>query len=151
MRTFCFLICLGFTAGFVASLGAQGNLPDGKGKEIVEGACAECHGSDQIEGRAWTAERWRAEVGIMVNKGATLSDEEMKTLLAYLIANFPPVNVNKATAKDFQDILSLSDAESAAIIRYRDMHGKFKDWNDFSKVPGVSRDRLEGIRDSVAF
>jgi competence protein ComEA len=104
-----------------------------------------------VQGRAWTAERWKAVVGQMVNKGATLSDEETRTLIAYLAENFPPVNANKATAKQLQDGLQLSEAEAAAIVRYRDMRGKFKDWDEFKKVPGVNATKLEGIKDSVAF
>jgi competence protein ComEA len=136
--------------GFVSSAGAQ-TLPAGKGRDILEGPCSECHGSEEVQGRAWTAERWRAVVGQMVNKGANLSDEETKTLIDYLVANFPPINVNKATAKELQSGLQLTDAEAAAIIRYRTIHGNFKDWNEFTKVPGVNATKLEGIKDSVAF
>ena len=132
------------------SAGAQ-TLPAGKGREILEGPCAECHGSEEVQGRAWTAEKWKAVVGQMVNKGATLSDEETKTLIDYLARNFPPVNVNKATAKQLQDGLQLSDAEAGAIVRYRGTHGNFKNWDEFTKVPGVNATKLEGIKDSVAF
>jgi competence protein ComEA len=146
MRFVCLLICLGFVSGASAQ-----TLPAGKGKEIIEGSCSDCHGPEQVQGRAWTAERWRTVVRQMVNKGATLSDDETKTLLDYLIANFGPVNVNKATAKEIQSGLQLSDTEAGAIVRYRDMHGNFKDWNDFAKVPGVNAAKLEGIKDSVVF
>jgi competence protein ComEA len=146
MRIVGLLICLGFVSG----AGGQ-TLPAGKGKEILEGACAECHGSDEVLGRAWTADRWRKVVVQMVNKGATLTAEETTTLIDYLAANFPPINVNKATAAELQKGLQLSDAEVAAVVRYRDMHGNFKDWDDFKKVPGVNAAKLEGIKDSVAF
>jgi cytochrome c5 len=63
-------------------------LPDGKGKEIIEAACDGCHGVDQIIGRAWSAEKWNEVVKKMVEKGAVLSDEEFKTVIAYLVANF---------------------------------------------------------------
>lgn len=73
----------------VRSFRAQGQkLPDGKGKEIVEAACDGCHGLDQIIGRAWSAEKWRSVVRKMVDKGAVLSDEELKTVVDYLVANF---------------------------------------------------------------
>jgi competence protein ComEA len=140
------LLCLGFVSG----AGAQ-TLPAGKGKDIVEGACSDCHGSEQVQGRAWTADRWRKIVRQMVDKGAVLSDEETKTLLDYLIANFGPVNVNKATAKELETGLQLSGMEAGAIVRYRDMHGNFKDWEDFKKVPGVNASKLDGIKDSVVF
>jgi virginiamycin B lyase len=68
---------------------AQGQkLPDGKGKEVVEAACDGCHGLEQIQGRAWSEEKWRAVVKSMVDKGAVLSDDELKSVIAYLAANF---------------------------------------------------------------
>jgi hypothetical protein len=44
---------------------------------------------DQLLGRAWSEEKWRAVVKSMVDKGAVLSDDELKTVIAYLAANFP--------------------------------------------------------------
>jgi virginiamycin B lyase len=63
-------------------------LPDGKGKEVVEAACDGCHGLDQIIGRAWSADKWRSVVKSMIDKGAVLSDDELKTVVDYLAANF---------------------------------------------------------------
>jgi cytochrome c5 len=84
MRKLWFVI--GFL-GIVSVIQAQ-KLPDGKGKEIIEAACDGCHGVDQIIGRAWSAEKWNEVVKKMVEKGAVLSDEEFKTVIAYLVANF---------------------------------------------------------------
>jgi hypothetical protein len=68
---------------------AQGQkLPEGKGKETVEAACDGCHGLEQVIGRAWSAEKWRDVVKKMIDKGAVLSDDEMKTVVDYLVANF---------------------------------------------------------------
>ena len=72
----------------IASVALAQKLPDGKGKEIVEGACDGCHGLDQIMGRTWSAEKWRDVVKKMVDKGASLSDDEFKTVVDYLAANF---------------------------------------------------------------
>jgi len=63
-------------------------LPDGKGKDVVEAACDGCHGVDQIIGRAWSADKWASVIKSMVDKGAVLSDEERKTIIDYLAANF---------------------------------------------------------------
>jgi len=75
--------CLCFVS---AALGQK--LPEGKGKETIEAACDGCHGLDQIIGRAWSAEKWREVLKKMVDKGAVLSDEEFKTVVDYLVANF---------------------------------------------------------------
>lgn len=73
---------------FVASAAQGQKLPDGKGKDIVEAACDGCHGLDQIIGRAWSEEQWRTVLKKMIDKGAVLSDEEFKTVVEYLVANF---------------------------------------------------------------
>jgi virginiamycin B lyase len=80
--------CLGVLSTFLISQAVAQKLPDGKGKEIVEAACDGCHGVDQIIGRAWSEEKWKAVLKSMVDKGAVLSDDEMKTIVAYLVANF---------------------------------------------------------------
>ena len=80
--------CLGVVSTFLASQAVAQKLPDGKGKEIVEAACDGCHGLDQIIGRTWSEEKWKAVLKSMVDKGAVLSDDEMKTVVAYLVANF---------------------------------------------------------------
>ena len=73
---------------FVVAAAQGQKLPDGKGKETIEAACDGCHGLDQIIGRAWSEEKWRAVLKKMVDKGAVLSDDEFKTVVDYLVANF---------------------------------------------------------------
>jgi cytochrome c5 len=72
----------------LVSVAQAQKLPDGKGKETVEAACDGCHGLEQIIGRTWSADKWRDVVKKMVDKGAVLSDEEFKTVVDYLAANF---------------------------------------------------------------
>jgi len=81
--------CLGVLSAILTTQAMAQKLPDGKGKEVVEAACDGCHGLEQIQGRAWSEEKWRAVVKSMVDKGAVLSDDELKTVIAYLAANFP--------------------------------------------------------------
>jgi cytochrome c5 len=83
MRTSLVVACIGLTS----LLQAQ-KLPEGKGKEVVEAACDGCHGVDQIIGRAWSADKWRSVVKSMIDKGAVLSDDELKAVIDYLAANF---------------------------------------------------------------
>jgi virginiamycin B lyase len=84
MRKGCLAIACLFALGT-----AQGQkMADGKGKDIVEAACDGCHGLDQIAGRAWSEAKWRDVLKKMIDKGAILSDEEFKTVVDYLIANY---------------------------------------------------------------
>jgi virginiamycin B lyase len=82
-----------------ASASAQGPqqqrpLPDGAGKEIVQSACASCHGVNMIFGSAGYDEAgWRRVFGSMI----ALPEEQAKTVAAYLAKNFPPVPARRAT------------------------------------------------------
>ena len=83
MRIYLAIGCLCVTPFLQAQ-----KLPDGKGKETVEAACDGCHAVDQIIGRAWSEEKWRTVVKKMIDKGAVLTDDELKTVIDYLVANF---------------------------------------------------------------
>lgn len=62
-----------------------------------------------------------------------------------------PINVNEATAHDLEVSLGLSEAESEAVVRYRDKNGKFKSWRDVAAVPGVTFDTIEALRNRLTF
>lgn len=63
-------------------------LPDGQGKEIVEGGCALCHGLDRVAAAKRSPGEWQHIVNRMVFFGAPLSPDQAKTALAYLSSNF---------------------------------------------------------------
>ena len=59
-------------------------LAAGNGKELVEGACALCHGLDRVTSAKRTDHQWDAIVDRMVFFGAPLSADQAKTVHAYL-------------------------------------------------------------------
>src|SRR5689334_2862175 len=71
-------------AGFLVPAPAQDDLPAGKGKEILENTCTECHGLDKVLSQLRTKRQWREIAVRMRSKGATMSDDELKTLVEYL-------------------------------------------------------------------
>lgn len=103
----------------------------------------------------------------MVSRGAEGTDEEIETVVDYLSKNFgldspPPaaekepaaaqsVNVNQAAAAELSADLGLSADESAAIVAYREQNGKFKEWRDLTKVPGVDASKIEENKDRLVF
>lgn len=64
-------------------------LPEGKGKEIVQDACSQCHGLQQIIDSKKTPEEWKDLVNQMIDNGATLTDEQIPIVIDYLAKNFP--------------------------------------------------------------
>jgi competence ComEA-like helix-hairpin-helix protein len=146
------LILLAFLA---APLAAQVDLPEGKGKDTLENTCTECHGLDRALSQLRTTEKWRAIAVTMRSKGATMTDEELNTLVEYLSQNFglpePKVNVNAARAEEIQAVLELKPAEASAIVRHRKVKGPFKEWSDVAKVDGVDRAKIEAVKNRLLF
>jgi competence ComEA-like helix-hairpin-helix protein len=139
---------------------AQDDLPEGKGKHTLENTCTECHGLDKILTQLRSRERWRAIAVAMRAKGATMSDSELNTLVDYLFQHFgtiepsetkTKINVNKATAKELATALQLTSAEAAAIVRYREANGPFKEWRELTNIDGVDKTKIEARKDQFSF
>ena len=71
---------------------AQGRatgLPEGAGRELVEGVCTTCHETGQItRSSGYTSEDWQALTSTMVDLSG--SPRERARLIQYLAAHFPP-------------------------------------------------------------
>jgi virginiamycin B lyase len=66
-------------------------LPDGKGKQLVEGMCAGCHALQLIPNSSgYTREHWKELVGAMVDLSGNA--EQHNEVIEYLATNFPPNN-----------------------------------------------------------
>jgi mono/diheme cytochrome c family protein len=80
-------LLLPFVSAFLAQ--AQ-DLPAGKGKELVEKICQDCHGVDVIAAQRGTKDEWASIVDSMVAKGAGGTKDELATIVDYLAKNFGP-------------------------------------------------------------
>ena len=85
----------GLTAGALAAFGtafAQGgaSLPDGKGKELVQMACLDCHDLSPITSSSFTRAEWDTVVNTMADMGANLRREDIPVVVNYLAQSFPP-------------------------------------------------------------
>jgi competence ComEA-like helix-hairpin-helix protein len=137
-----------------ASLMAQDIvLPAGKAKTLIENTCTECHGLDQVVSSPMSSGAWRSTVKSMVKKGATLSPEEIDTVVDYLSVYFAPdkVNVNTAGPEELQSGLGVTTAEARAILDYRKANGNFKDLAGLQKVSGVDAKKIEAKKDLIVF
>ena len=142
---------LAFTA--LASMADDIVLPAGKAKTLIENTCTECHGLDQVVSSPMSAEAWRTTVKSMVKKGATLSTEEIDTVVDYLAVYFAPdkVNVNSAEAQELQAGLGLTKVEASAVVEYRKANGNFKDLAGLQKVAGLDAKKIESKKDLIVF
>lgn len=73
-----------------AVIAQTADLPAGPGKEILESTCTACHGADVIVMTKRTPDEWGQVVDRMIGNGAALTDDQMKTVVAYLSANLAP-------------------------------------------------------------
>lgn len=60
------------------------------GKTVLNSSCAACHSPDIVTEQRHTQADWDEIIDTMVSRGAALTDDEHKTLLAYLSAAYGP-------------------------------------------------------------
>jgi virginiamycin B lyase len=79
---------------------AQGQgpaLPEGAGKQLVEGVCTQCHQSNMItQSSGYTRDGWKELIGTMINL-ASVPDQQA-VITAYLAEHFTP-NYSRRQAK----------------------------------------------------
>jgi competence protein ComEA len=128
------------------------NLPDAKGKAVVEKVCSVCHEPTAVGKYRKSKEDWQAVIDDMVTRGADATDQEFDTVIDYLAKCFgPAVKINTIAAADLEKQLELSNKEAAAIVQYRQSNGAFKELADLKKVPGLDYSKIEPVRYRITF
>jgi glucose dehydrogenase len=79
---------LGGQAAFPSMLQAQTQLPDGKGRELVQRVCNSCHSVDLITTHRQTRDEWTGTVQRMAQHGASATDDDFHSIVDYLTHNF---------------------------------------------------------------
>ena len=147
-----FAISSSFAAAVVLAAAQDVNLPAGKGKEVVQRMCTNCHGLDQVVATHYAKKYWGSLVDDMVSKGAEGSEDDVNTVINYLSSNFgKPVNINSATAKELETGLAFTPAESETVVKYRTDKGAFKSLEDLQKVPGLRAAILDEQKKNIVF
>lgn len=131
-------------------------MPDGPGKAETQKLCSTCHDLDKSLSLKQDRAGWLRTVEKMVAFGMKSSDAEIGAVTDYLFRSYPAddvprLKVNEAEAIEFESILSLKRSQAAAIIRYREKHGRFKSIADLKKVPGVDAAKIEARKDRLVF
>jgi competence protein ComEA len=141
-----------------ATVSAQ-SLPDGPGKAEMMSTCSSCHALDQALSATRDRKGWTQIIVDMIDKGLSASDQDLQTILDYLVKNYgygepatsAKVHVNKAAVTDLESVISLTPAEATAIIDYRGKNGPFKSIDDLKKVSGIDPAKLDAKKDLLAF
>jgi len=155
----CLLIVILAAAGAAAGQSPQRvvsgeGMPDGPGKDVTVQACGSCHDARRAASVRLTRDGWAAVIDSMQRFGARFSPEEVPIILDYLSTHFlgevlQPLNLNTATQIDLEAAGGLLRREAAAVIRYREQHGRFKTLDDLKQVPGLDFKKIENRRDAV--
>jgi competence protein ComEA len=154
-------VCAGILAAAIAMAAGQAvqptvpsgeGMPDGPGKDVTVRACGPCHEARRAASVRLTREGWAAVIEGMKLRGAKVSDEEFPVILDYLSTHFlgeaaRPLNVNTAAQIDLEAAGGLLRREAAAVIQYREKHGRFSTLDDLKKVPGLDFKKIEARRD----
>ena len=129
-------------------------MPDGPGKDVTVKSCGTCHEARRAASARLTRDGWAAVIDAMRARGARISDEDYPVVLEYLATNFlgeapQPLNLNTATQIDLEAAGGLLRREAAAVIRYREQHGRFKSIDDLKNVPGLDFKKIDKRRDAM--
>jgi competence ComEA-like helix-hairpin-helix protein len=120
------------------------------GEDLFLDKCSNCHGTERALVAPRTKKGWEGVLADMANQGAQLEPGEQEAILAFLTDRHGLVNVNTANAEELVG-LGLSKKDADIIASYRSEHGPFADFATLQKVPGLDVDRLNAVRERVAF
>ena len=147
-----------FAAAFVCSVSVSVDVATGSqqataapnGEEVFLNRCSTCHGPERALVAPRTKKGWEGVLAEMVNNGAQLEVGELEAILAFLTERHGLVNVNAANAAELV-ALGVSTNDADTIVSYRTDHGPFADFAALRGVPGLDVDRLDAVRERVAF
>jgi competence protein ComEA len=144
------LVTFARPADATARVQAAAQLPDAPGKAVVERICLGCHGADVV-----VLERsvpvWRETLELMKGFGAVATDDEWKTIHAYVLSNLASLHANRAPADEFAAVFLIDEAAAAGVVAYREKAGGFKTIDDLKKAPGLDAAAVEAAKNRISF
>lgn len=118
---------------------------------VVERVCVQCHTVESFTKKRRTAKEWNDVVNAMQGRGAVATDVEFRNIKRYMTRYFGLVRINVAPAEEIAAVLGLSPKVAAAVVDYRNAHGKFTDLASLERVEGIDKDKLEEQPEAIAF
>ena len=150
LMLFTVAIACGLILSVDVATGSQQADGSKNGEEVFLNRCGSCHGTERALVAPRTRKGWEGVLAEMANMGAQLETGEQEAVLAFLTERHGLVNVNTANAEELVG-LGLSKKDADSIGPYRSEHGPFADFAALRSVPGLDVDRLNAVRERVAF
>lgn len=113
--------------------------------------CASCHPVDRIIATRRSRDQWQELIENMISRGAKGTDEQLTTLMDYLVSHVGRVGVNRALGDELVAVLAITDTDARAIVDYRKAHGPFADIDALTAVPGIDTAKLKARLDAISF
>ena len=120
------------------------------GEEVFLNRCSTCHGTERALVAPRTRKGWEGVLAEMLNNGAQLETGELEAIVAFLTERHGLVNVNASNADELV-ALGLPKKDADTIVTYRTDRGPFADFAALRGVPGLDVDKLDAVRERVAF
>jgi hypothetical protein len=96
MRQFVLVAAMFAAVTATAAIAAtDARLPEGSGQAQVGAACVGCHDLGVVTGQHYSAEKWGQVVGVMIDRGANVSEADYDPVVVYLAKNFGPEKPKK--------------------------------------------------------
>jgi competence protein ComEA len=128
---------------------AQNAAPDASAA-LFKRVCGDCHELNAVTGTRRERQQWVDVIDEMYLEGAKGTDEEFADVLTYLLAHYGRVNVNRAPAEDFVDVLGMSKEDAARIVAHRTAQGPFETFDALLEVPGINVEKIRAQRNAIA-
>src|SRR4051794_33168735 len=147
-------LLLAAAGGVGAQSSAQSNdqlLPAGPEKDKVVKLCVGCHEIDLVVARRHTREEWDGVIEDMIARGSKGTEQEHALVAEYLSKYLGKLSINTAAAKEIQDGLKISEKDANLIVSWREQHGKFKNFEEVRKVPGLDAAKIADKRGWMTF
>ena len=144
------LFVVAIACSVIPSVSARQANGSRNGEDVFVNRCGSCHGTERALVAPRTRKGWEAVLAEMANIGAQLEPGDQETILAFLNERYGLVNVNAANAEELV-ALGLSKKDADAIVSYRTEHEAFADFATLRGVPGLDVERLDAVRERVAF
>ena len=148
------LAAVGLAVVMIGPARAQSNeqlLPDGPDKEKMVKLCVGCHELDLVVARRHTRAEWDGVIEDMIARGSKGTEEELSLVAEYLNKYLGKVSINSAGAREIQDGLKISEKDAQLIVSWREEHGKFKNFEEVRKVPGLDAAKIGDKRGWMSF
>jgi competence protein ComEA len=139
------------SAGLAMAQSNEQSLPAGPEKEKLVKLCVGCHEIDLVVARRHTREEWDGVIEDMIARGSKGTEEEHSMIAEYLSKYLGKVSINTAAVREIQDGLKISEQDAKRIVAWREQHGKFKNFEEVRKVPGLDAAGMADKRGWMSF